>query len=900
MGKSKSENEKTKKYKIEEPTNKKKKKSKNGNEDTKSLKVNKKGKIKKKHKILKRIIIGIILLILIAIMIVAGIVVGIFTSDKYKISKEDIKLSNTNSEIRSASTGETIAILSADENRKWVDLDKMPEYLPKAFVAIEDKRFFEHKGIDITRTLSATINFIIKKGDSSYGGSTITQQLIKNYYDDKDDEGVAGVERKVREMARAYNVEQVLSKDEILELYLNIIFMGERNNGVYTASIYYFNKPVEQLTLSEAAFLAGINHSPNAYNPFNEEKDNSEKIKTRTKTVLAEMKSQGYITDEEAYNTAVAEVDNGLPFNKGTISTGSSYSYHTAALIEQLIKQLMEEEGINRDVARTKLYNNGYIIYSTVDTKIQTRMEEEYAKDKYIFQPKAKDKNGNLINSGHSQSAMAIIDHKTGQVVGVMGGLGEDADVTGTNRATQGEIQPGSSFKPIGVIAPALEEGIITAATVYDDSLTDFGGNYSPHNSGSFAGLLTVRHAIERSSNVVSVKIMAELTPAKAIEYLKNMNIDIDSFHESLPMALGTASVSPLEMAAAYAAIANDGIYITPTFYTKVEDESGKVVLEPKQEQRRVLSVQNAYILKSILTSPVTGPNGTVGSSCRISGIEVAAKTGSTEEYKDRWLCGFTPYYAAATWFGFDRPEKPNGENNARTIWGAVMRDVHQGLPNASFTKPEGIVTESICLDTGCVATSSCARVEKESFAIGTVPKACEGHKKLIMCADTGKIATEFCPNKEEKTFLVKPEKEDTKKWSTPSGKYNVPTENCTEHTVPEKIEVPNVIGKKSDVAKKELEAKGFKVEIKYHTEDKTKEDGVVLRQSVEAGQKTDKGATIAITVNKKESSSTQTNEVGGNKTNTITNTINKTNTIVNNTQTTNTVTNPPTSNIID
>lgn len=897
MGKSNGKNEKTKKYKIEDSkTDKAKKKKKANNEETKALKVTKKGKVKKKHKILKRIIIAIILLILIAVMVVAGIVVGIFTSDKYKISKEEIETKNTNSEIRLESTGETIAVLRADENRKVIKLDQMPSYLPKAFVAIEDKRFYEHQGIDITRTLSATLNFVIKKGDSSYGGSTITQQLIKNYYDDKDDEGIAGVERKVREMARAYNLEKVFSKDEILELYLNIIFMGGTNYGVYTASIYYFNKPVDQLSLAQAAFLAGINHSPNAYNPF-EGKDNAEKIKTRTKTVLKEMLDQGYIKEQETYDYAVAEVENGLAFSKGQISTGSSYSYHTAALIEQIINQIMEKDGVRREVAKERLYNNGYIIYSTVDPKIQARMEEEYKKDKYIFQPSAK-KNGKLINSGHSQSAMAIIDHKKGQVVGVMGGLGTDADVTGTNRATQGEIQPGSSFKPIGVIAPALEEGIITAATVYDDSLTDFGGNYTPHNSGSFAGLLTVRHAIERSSNVVSVKIMAELTPKKSIEFLQNMDINISSMHESLPMALGTASVSPLEMAAAYAAIANDGVYITPTFYTRVEDHQGKVILEPNQEQKRVLSVQNAYILKSILTSPVTGPNGTVGSSCKISGIEVAAKTGSTEEYKDRWLCGFTPYYAAATWFGFDVPEKPNGNNNARTIWGAVMKDIHTGLPNANFTKPDGIVTESICLDTGCVATSSCARVERENFVIGTVPKACEGHQKLAICIDTGKIANEYCPNREEKTFLAKPEKEDTKQWSTPSSKYSIPTETCTEHKAPEQVEVTNVVGKKSETAKKELEDKGLKVEIKY-SEDKNKDNGIVLKQSVDGGQKVDKGSTVTLTINRKENTSAPTNETEGNKTNQITNTTTNTITKTNTQTTTNVVTQPPSSNVV-
>lgn len=837
------------------------KKGKNEVEKTKKYetkKVNKKNK--KSRKMLKKVLLGVAIFCVIMAIILVAIVIGIFSSDKYKVDPKEVHVSNGNSQVVDAE-GNVLAIIRGDENRKLVTLEEMPEYLPKMFVALEDERFYSHKGIDIKRTIGATVGFIFGKGSSSYGGSTITQQLIKNSFEDNESSGLGGIQRKIREMARARNTEKVLSKNEILESYLNLILMGGTYYGVGAASQYYFDKDVSQLSLAESAFLVAINPSPNAYKAFSTEQKDIDKIKNKTKVVLAKFKDEApnldYELTEEAYNTAVAEVEAGLAFKEGRMVTGAtSYSYHTAAAIEQAVKQLMEEKGLKQKAAEDAIRNNGYIIHSTQITSIQQIMEAEYVKDRYIVNGREKNEDGSLKNPGHTQSAMVIIDPSTGYVVGCMGGLGTDSNAAGLNRATTSNKQPGSSIKPIGVVAPALEAGTVTAATVYDDSATVFKGGYNPHNSGGFNGLLTVRHAIEHSSNIVNIKILLDLGPSKGAEFLRNMNFNkISDDDIGASFALGATSVTPLQMASAYAMVANDGVYIEPTFYTKVEDSEGNVVLEAKQDTKRIMSTENAYVLKEILTAPVTGAGGTA-TTCWIKGMEVGAKTGSTDKYKDRWLCGITPYYAAATWFGFDNQERPQGisGNGAATIWGNVMRSVHTNLPSKRFTKPAGVVTAKICLDSGCVATESCARTETEYFVKGTVPGVCEGHQKLNICKETGKIANEYCKDVEEKTFLTKPAKENTSLWTTNAGdKYNVPTETCDVHKEPEKkeVEVPNVIGKKSADAKKALEAKGLKVEIVYE-ENKNKDDGIVLKQSKEEKTKVEEGTTITITVNKK------------------------------------------------
>ena len=842
------------------------------------IKTNKKEKNKKKHPKLKKAILIIFGLLVLLVLIGVGIIAGIFFSDKFKLTEEDLTIKNINGTVLDKD-GNIIATLSGAENRKIVSTEDMPEYLPKAFIAIEDKRFYEHKGIDIKRTTYATIMYIIHHGDSaSGGGSTITQQLIKNIKNDKADSGSKGIERKIREMARAYNVEKILSKDQILELYLNQIPMGSTIYGVGMAAEYYFSKPVGELDLAECAFLAGINHGPSAYNPFIG-LDNADIIQKRTKEVLYQMKDQGYITSEEEYNNAVAEVENGLNFKQGANVSKASYSYHTAAAIKQVVEDLMEEKEITKETAELMVENNGYTIYTTQDTAIQNVMEEEFLKTKYIKSGKTKKDDGTLLNE-HTQAAMVIIDHTTGRVVATVGGLGEDSNATGINRALRGK-QTGSSMKPLACEAPALEKGIINAGTVYDDSATNFGGNYTPHNSGGFNGLMTIRTALAQSSNIVHLKIMKEVGPANAIKFLSTMGIDVDQKHEEITLALGTADVSPLNMAAAYASIANNGEYIEPTFYTKVEDASGNTVIEAKQDKRRVMSEANAYILQDLLKSPARSGTAAI---CYMSNMDVGAKTGSTNDYIDRWLCGFTPYYTAATWFGFDYSELPVFRgNNAANIWASVMKNIHNSLPTARFKKPSNVVYATICQDSGCIATDSCTRTMSEVFVKGSLPGKCEGHTKLKICQDSGKIANEYCKNVEEKTFLVKPQKENTNLWSTNAGdKYDVPTETCDVHKAPEKVEMMNVVGKTLTEAKKLLEAKGLKVEIKY-SEDKKKKEDIVLAQSVKEKEKVEKGKTITLTVNKiskneNKVENTTTNEVTNTTTNTNTTTTNTTN----------------------
>ena len=464
-----------------------------------------------------------------------------------------------------------------------------------------------------------------------------------------------------------------------------------------------------------------------------------------------------------------------------------------------------------------------------------------------------------------------------------MGGLGDDSNAVGINRATNAHKQPGSSIKPIGVVAPALEAEIITAATVYDDSATVFPPRYNPHNSDGYHGLLTVRHAVEHSSNIIHVKEMCELGPENSAEFLRKMNFNqISDDDIGLPLALGATSVTPLQMAAAYAMIDNLGVYIEPTFYTKIVDRDGNVILESKQEEKRMMSEANAYVLKEVLTAPVTGQGGTA-TTCWISGMEVGAKTGSTNGYKDRWLCGITPYYAASCWFGFDKQERPQGisGNASATIWGRVMRNVHGDLPNARFERPDGVVTARICKDSGCIATDECENTEVEYFAAGNVPKQCEGHVKLRICLDTNCIANEYCTNVEEQTFLDKPEKEKLGLWKTnDDGKYDVPEETCTVHKAPEKVKMIDVVGKSLTDAKKDIEKLGLKVETK-NGEDKSKADGVVLQQSVKKDEQIEKGKTVTLTVNKLNGTHKNENEIADNTINnpTDTNTTSGTNT---------------------
>ena len=692
---------------------------------------------RKKHRILKFFIkFFLILIILLLLLLIAGmwgfagLLLGWYGNEDIQMSKEDLEIKVSNSVIVDQN-GTVLADLSGDEKRKIITLEDMADDLPNAYIAIEDERFYEHSGVDFRRTAGAIANTLLK-GTSSYGGSTITQQLVKNITNDNESTGIEGIKRKIREWQRAYQVERMISKEQILELYLNILFVGANNlHGVELGAEYYFNKSAKDLSLAECAFMAGINHSPNSYNPYNTAVDNSEKIKNRTITVLDKMKELGYISEEE-YQNAVTEVQNGLQFGTGEIMGGSVFSYHTDAVISQVVEQVMKEKNMTEQMAKNYVYSSGLTIHSTVDLNIQNRLEEEYAKEKYIIKGREKNSDGTLLNE-HSQSGMAIVDYKTGNVVAVAGGFGEKTSA-GWNRATQMEKQTGSSIKPLADVAPALQEKIITAATVYDDSSTRFGKNYEPKNYNNFKGLINIRSFIRTSQNIPAVKIMVELTPKKSLEYLQNMGISsLDPVTDNvLSLALGgmTSGVSPLEMASAYGTIANDGVYITPTFYTSVTDADGNTVLTPKQETRQVISTQNAYIMKTIIQEPVK--SGGTATYCAIPGMDVAAKTGTTDNDYDRWLCGFTPYYSAATWYGYDNSETVYFSGNpAGQIWDAVMTDIHKDLPSATFVRPEGIVERTVCRTTGCLASRNCTNTYTEIFTEDNLPEQCTNHGKV-------------------------------------------------------------------------------------------------------------------------------------------------------------------------
>ena len=678
---------------------------------------------KKRRKKLKR---KIILFVILFTLLVIGVSLGV-SAYRWKQLAADMFI-NKNSVVVDID-GNVIATLGEEQKKLTVSIDEIPENLINAYVSIEDERYYTHHGIDIKRTGSAILTYITHFGNSSFGGSTITQQLVKNLTSDNSD----SVMRKVKEWWKAFLLECYYSKEEILEMYLNVIYVGPNIYGVQTGAKYYFNKDISELSLAECAFLAGINNSPNSYNPFDNDTDNTEKISNRTLTVLQKMLELEYI-DEDEYSSAEKEVNNGLKFKNGEIKTGNPiYSYHTDALITEVIEDLSEEKHISDAFAQNYLYLAGLTIQSTQDTDIQEEVETEFLKKQYILT--------SSDGESTSQAAMVIIDHKTGNVVACAGGLGEKTTYRGLNRATQSLRQTGSAIKPLAVLVPGIDKKVFTASTLYNDEKTTFAGGYAPGNNDGYLGEITVRRALESSQNIPFAAMMDQITPKRAISYLENMGItSLTEEDESLTLALGGLQngITPLEMAAAYATIANDGEYIEPIFYTTITNSAGKIILRSKQETRIVFSEQVAYVVKELLTQPVKGSHGTA-TYCSISGIDVAAKTGTTDDNYDKWLCGFTPYYTAVAWFGFDQNETIyyNNQNPAGIIWANVMRRVHNGLQNITFTKPGSIDTEIVCADTGMLARTGCTNTYEEYFLRGTAPELCNEHSGSKVSSST-------------------------------------------------------------------------------------------------------------------------------------------------------------------
>ncbi|MGE5328606.1 MAG: transglycosylase domain-containing protein [Deltaproteobacteria bacterium] len=726
-------------------------------------------------------LIMLLFFVAICIGLGGGLFLAVVTTTQ-ELENDDLEFKNLSS-IFYDKDGKEIVKVFGYQNRIVVRLNEMSQYLPNAFIAIEDERFREHGGIDIKRSIGAAINYIIP-GGKQYGGSTITQQLIKNITNERE----VSIKRKLQEQIRAIMLEQKLSKDQIIELYLNTIFLGQDAYGVETAARTYFDKEAKDLTIAESAMLAGITQSPSRRNPITD----FQASKERQELVLAKMKEQGFITEQQ-YNEASNDK---IKIKKGKVVKVARQSYFIDAVCEQVLSDLQSELGIEKKRAQEMLFNEGLLIDTTMDSKVQEAIDEAYSPKNSVF----------AQFSGKSvqpQSAMVVMDYTNGYVVGLCGGYGPKTGVMTFNRAVHLKRQPGSSIKPIAVYGPALDMGLITPATVIDDVPIRI-GNWSPRNSykDGFRGLSTIRRAITDSMNVVAVKVWMKVGPDRSYDFLNNLGLNkLAGQDKYLPEALAlgglTEGVSPLKMAAAYTAIANGGYYSKPILYTKVKDKNGKVLLEKKQNLTKVMDERAAYILTDMMKNAV---NEGTGGSAKLQNMPAAGKTGTTSENVDRWFVGFTPYYVGAAWFGYENDDGrkrsiPGSANYSAKIWKTVMEKAHKNLPVKDFVEPSGIITANICIDSGLLPGEYCShdprgnRVRKEKFIQGTEPtEICKTHLKVNICSDSKKIATVNCPP-EKVTSVIRIQRLEPYTpidSSAPLPKdaiYEAPKKECDIHT---------------------------------------------------------------------------------------------------------------------
>ncbi len=579
-----------------------------------------------------------------------------------------------------------LAILSGEEERLWVDLEEIPEYMEHALVAIEDKRFYDHHGVDWIRTVGAFANmFTGSRG--TFGGSTITQQLIKNVTHQDD----ITVQRKLLEIFQALEFEKDYNKDQIIEWYLNVVYFGQGCYGVQTAAQTYFGKDVSELSLAECASIVGITNLPTLYDPF----QNPDENKARQEDILKQMYEQGYITKQE-YKDAVAEE---LQFvysasEEGESTSNNVYSYYVETVISDVVSDLAKEKGITETSAKQLIYNGGYHIYCCIDMDIQQKVDSIYTDLTKLPQTTGS-------TDSQLQSGIVIMNQSTGAIVALSGGTGEKEINFGLNRATDTTRPPGSSIKPISVYGPAVEYGLITPSTWVldaDDTKVTLSkapdGWYPKNTPNTYDGVITILTALQDSKNTVSAQIMDKLTPAASLDFLRNrLNVTslIDSDADYAAMALGQPhyGITVREMAQAYSALANDGVMIESHTYLKVTNADGtEVILNKEPYVQTAFSSNTARVMTYMLNNAAT--YGT-GSSSRLNNMPVAGKTGTTTANKDRWFCGYTPYYTCAVWTGYDTPETMYFSGNpAVKIWHDVMELVHQDLPYKDFNMSYG------------------------------------------------------------------------------------------------------------------------------------------------------------------------------------------------------------------
>lgn len=760
-----------------------------------------------------------------------GIIKGVIDNAP-DITSESVIPKGYKSTVYDAEGNKMQELIASGTNRTMVTIDQVPQHVQDAFIAIEDERFYEHNGIDIKGIARAGVTFVTSGFKTKQGASTITQQLLKNnVFDFMSEETLAdSIERKIQEQYLAIKLEEKMSKEEILQAYLNTINLGQNTLGIQAASNRYFGKDVSELSIAEGAVLAGIAKNPEGYNPIRNPEDN----KKRTSLVLNNMREQGLITQAEYEKASSEDVYSHIKnVNNTVIESAKVNSYFTDAVVEAVLEDLKELKGYSDTQAYNMLYGGGLKIYTTMDPAIQAIMDEELAnpdnfpesykigleyamttvkKDgtttnysQEMMQAYFKEKNGgktyellyedeesaqaaideyeatviergdtvyrNIKMSVQPQVSMVVMDQYTGEVKGILGGRGEKTGNLTLNRATDAVRQPGSTFKVVAAYAPALDAaGMSLASTQYDGPyIYEDGLDMRLVNNWSgdtYEGWTTIRRAIQQSKNVVTVKTYTQNGSALGLSYLDKFGFttiqtvtDSEGRNDYGPtVALGglTVGVTNLELTGAYAAIANEGVYQEPIFYTKIVDSDGNVIIDKTADRKsnQVISKENAWLLTSAMKDVVTA--GT-GGAVNFPGMTIAGKTGTTSNDKDVWFVGYTPYYTAGVWAGYDIPTsklKTTAEKNYhKKLWKSVMSRIHEELENKDFEQPEDIIKVAVCSESGklpvpglCDMDQRGSCVVEEYFAKGFEPtETCDVHIMAKVCHVTGLLGTDMC-----------------------------------------------------------------------------------------------------------------------------------------------------------
>ena len=731
-------------------------------------------------------------------------------------------------------------LIAQDSNRIPVAKDMIPENLAHAFVAIEDERFYEHNGIDIKGIIRAAYVGISNGFHFTEGASTITQQLLKNNVFTnwtKEDGFMDKIKRKIQEQYLAIELTKTMSKDDVLVNYMNTINLGQNTLGVQAASLRYFNKSVNTLTLSECAVIAGITQNPSKFNPISHPDNNAQ----RREKVLNNMLEQGYITQTE-YDEAMADdVYSRIQIVNAEVEEDSVNTYFVDALTDDIMEDLMATGNYTETQAYTLLYSGGLKIYATQDPHVQEICDEAFSNEENYpegtrwqlsYELTTQDSNGNFENystemyrqyfkemdssfnllyssqeaaydaieqykaavmkpgeevygenitlTPQPQVSIVIEDQSTGYVVAMVGGRGQKEASRTLNRATDSKRQPGSTFKIVAVYAPALDSAGLTLATVMNDAPFNYANGRPVNNwwGSEYRGLNSLRTGIAQSMNIIAVKTLTQITPQLGFDYLKNFGFTtlvereeitvggktqvFSDIQQSLALGGITKGVTNEELTAAYAAIANGGTYIKPKLYTKVLDHDGNVILDNTAPQsRQVIKETTAWLLTDAMVDVVT--SGT-GASVNFGNMAIAGKTGTTSDYNDVWFSGYTPYYTASVWTGYDnnaKLQKGNGERNlAKKLWRAVMSKVHEDLPSQSFQVPSGIVTATVCSQSGKLPIPGLCdgTLKTEYFAEGTVPtESCDVHYQGMVCPYSNLPACDTCPFKVEGVLTMTP-----------------------------------------------------------------------------------------------------------------------------------------------